>query len=218
MSGRPDYQIKHDFESTVAYFVESIHAWVSQQPELVSEKFTLLGHSMGGMFAGYYALTHPHCVNRLIFMSSVGLTNTPDWAKVPNFMQNIQSSYLATYGANFAERMLSESSFTPFDSYRIGGYYMGRAGIKKGMRRRVGEGVLSETQIEYMTTYIYQMMVCKKSSELMLSKIIRPFVYMPQSLEDRLPSLKAHKIPMAFLYGEFDWVSRDVGDRLVESG
>jgi len=218
MSGRPDYEIKHDFETTVAFFVESIHAWVSHEPELISKKFTLLGHSMGGMFAGYYALAHPECVNQLIFMSSVGLTNTPDWAKVPNVRQNIQSSCLAIYGAEFAERMMSESTLTPFDMYRIAGRRFGHAGIKSGMMRRLDKGVLSEEQIEHLTTYVYQMMVRKKSSEKMLSKIMRPFVYMPQSLEDRLHSLKAHDISMAFMYGEFDWVNRNVGDRLIESG
>lgn len=28
MSGRPNYEIKHDFDSTVAYFTDSIHAWI----------------------------------------------------------------------------------------------------------------------------------------------------------------------------------------------
>ena len=218
MSGRPDYEIKQDFETTVAFFVESIHAWVSHEPELISEKFTLLGHSMGGMFAGYYALAHPECINQLIFMSSVGLTNTPDWAKVPNVMQNIQSSCLAIYGANFAERILSESTFTPFDISRIAGRRFGRASIKSGVMKQMDKGVFSEEQIEHFTTYVYQMRVRKKSSEKMLGRVIRLFVYMPQSLEDRLHSLKAHDISMAFMYGEFDFVNRNVGDRLIESG
>mmetsp|Transcript_40746 Transcript_40746/g.53456 ORF Transcript_40746/g.53456 Transcript_40746/m.53456 type:complete len:123 (+) Transcript_40746:205-573(+) len=88
MSGRPDYEIKHDFDSTIAYFTESIHAWVAKS-ELKDQKFTLLGHSMGGMFAGWYALKYPEQVERLVFMSSVGITRTPDWANVENFKQSV---------------------------------------------------------------------------------------------------------------------------------
>ena len=50
----------------------------------------------------------------------------------------------------------------------------------------------------------------------MLSKIVRPFVYMPNPLEDHLPELK--DVPMAFMYGEYDWVNRDVADRLIDGG
>ena len=99
---------------------------------------------MGGMFAGYYALAHPESIKSLVFMSSVGITRTPEWARVENVMKNIENSRLATYGANFAESMMRESPFTPFDMYRIGGPIFGRKGIKNGMRRRLEEGVLSD--------------------------------------------------------------------------
>ena len=58
MSGRPDYEPKHDFDATIAYFTESINAYV-EQSDLRDTKFILLGHSMGGMFAGWYALKYP---------------------------------------------------------------------------------------------------------------------------------------------------------------
>ena len=80
MSGRPHYEQKHDFDATIAYFTESINAYV-EESELAGKKFILLGHSMGGMFAGWYALKFPEKVEKLIFMSSVGIRKTPDWAE-----------------------------------------------------------------------------------------------------------------------------------------
>ena len=76
-------------------------------------------------------------------MSAVGIINPPDWAQVDNVKRNISDSCLALYGANWAEEMLTESTFSPFDWYRMAGYYMGRAGIRSGMRRRIDEDILN---------------------------------------------------------------------------
>ncbi|ESU24874.1 alpha/beta hydrolase fold protein [Flavobacterium enshiense DK69] len=37
------------------------------------EKWTILGHSFGGMLAAYYATKHPHNIDKLIFSSSGGI-------------------------------------------------------------------------------------------------------------------------------------------------
>ena len=49
----------------------------------------------------------------------------------------------------------------------------------------------------------------------MIGQVIKPFVFTHKSLEDFLPELT--DIPMAFMYGEFDWVAREVADRLIDS-
>ena len=90
MSGRPDYEIKHNFDATMAYFTESIHAWVLQSNlGKEGEKYVLLGHSMGGMFAGHYALKHPENIEKLVFMSSIGIGETPDYARHDKILQTI---------------------------------------------------------------------------------------------------------------------------------
>ena len=94
----------------------------------------------------------------------------------------------------------------------------GRAGIKNGMKRRMDPAIFSgDQEMEYLTTYVYQMMIKKKSSEIMVNKLIKPFVFTHKALEEFLPELR-DKVPMAFMYGEYDWVDREVGDRLVDSG
>ena len=87
-----------DFDSTIAYFTESIHAWV-QQTGLgqKGEKFSLVGHSMGGMFIGYYALKHPELIESLIFMSSVGISTAPDFLQPDAVIKSLDGR-LARYG------------------------------------------------------------------------------------------------------------------------
>ena len=50
----------------------------------------------------------------------------------------------------------------------------------------------------------------------MISRILTPFVYTHKALEDMLHELP--QIPIAFMYGECDWVNRATGDRLISSG
>lgn len=72
-----------------------------------------------------------------------------------------------------------------------------------------------QEEIEHLRDYIYQMLVRRKSSEVVVSRMFAPFVYAKKPLEDRLGSLG---IPMAFIFGEYDWVGRAGADRLVDSG
>lgn len=49
-SGRPDYT-QMDYESTVDYFVDSLHAWAEKTNIAASGQYYLLGHSFGGYIA-----------------------------------------------------------------------------------------------------------------------------------------------------------------------
>ena len=71
---------------------------------------------MGGLFVGHYALKYPENIERIVFMSSVGITVTPEFAK-PDVINPTLSSGLARYGSDWALRQLN-NNFSPFDSYR----------------------------------------------------------------------------------------------------
>ena len=189
MSGRPDYEIKHNFDATMAYFTESIHAWVLQSNlGKEGEKYVLLGHSMGGMFAGHYALKYPENIEKLVFMSSIGISETPDFMKHENMLQNLDGC-LAKYGANFmySHTQGKEISFTPFDFYRMAGSRLAMNGIQKGMERRMNPAIFDGPyEIHNLATYVHQMMIRKKSSELCLSRLLGPFTFTQKCLETEL--------------------------------
>ena len=71
-------------------------------------------------------------------------------------------------------------------------------------------------EINNLATYVHQMMIRKKSSELCLSRLLGLFAFTQKSLETDLGQLNA--TPMAFMYGEYDWVNRATADKLIESG
>lgn len=126
---------------------------------------------------------------------------------------------MARYGGRWAEKVLTEEPFSPLDNYRFIGERLAKNGIKNGTKRRMSLSVFDggEAELDSLTTYVYQMMVKKRSSEIFLHRVLRPFVYTVKNLEELLPEI-GDRIPMAFMYGEFDWVNRDTGDRLIKTG
>lgn len=77
-SGRPTGLKLDSFDSSLAYFLDSINKW-TQVSGLGQngDKFYLLGHSMGGLISGHYAVKYPHQIEKLILMSSVGISERP---------------------------------------------------------------------------------------------------------------------------------------------
>ena len=88
--------------------------------------------------------------------------------------------------------IMAEHPWTPFDFYRMSGDRFGRRGIYNGLKRRMDPAIFEggETEINHLTTYVYQMMVRKKSSELCLNRIMMPFAFTRVALEPKLPQLK----------------------------
>ena len=55
-------------------------------------------------------------------------------------------------------------------------------------------------------------MLRKKSSETGITVILGPFAYARKPLIERVEQLK---MPIAFMYGEFDWMERETADNLL---
>ena len=53
----------------------------------------------------------------------------------------------------------------------------------------------------------------RKSSETAVFQLLAPMAYSESPLCHKLPSAR---FPIAFLYGEYDWVNREGADKLVE--
>ncbi|KAL2165077.1 hypothetical protein VTH06DRAFT_373 [Thermothelomyces fergusii] len=84
-SSRPPFRIrardpKEKIAEAEAWFVDALEEWRKIRK---IEKFTLLGHSLGGYLAVSYALKYPGRLNKLILASPVGVPEDP-WAIDPS--------------------------------------------------------------------------------------------------------------------------------------
>ena len=55
----------------------------------------------------------------------------------------------------------------------------------------------------------------RRSTEKCVYKLLAPMAYSEQPLCHKLPSLGK---PVAFMYGEYDWVNRDIADNMIAMG
>lgn len=79
-SSRPPFRIKakdpkEKIEEAESFFVDALEEWRKIRN---IEKFTLLGHSLGGYLAVSYALKYPGHLNKLILASPVGIPDDPN--------------------------------------------------------------------------------------------------------------------------------------------
>jgi len=82
LSSRP--QVKFGTAETyLDFMVNSIEAW---RKAVNLNKFYLLGHSLGGYFAGVYALRYPQHITRLTLLSAVGITDTTEGGRITERM------------------------------------------------------------------------------------------------------------------------------------
>jgi cardiolipin-specific phospholipase len=84
-SSRPPFKIsakdrEGKIRETENWFVDALEEW---RVERKIERFTLLGHSLGGYMAVCYALKYPGRLNKLILASPVGIPEDPSAANEP---------------------------------------------------------------------------------------------------------------------------------------
>ena len=84
-----------------------------------------------------------------------------------------------------------------------------------GLKRRIGEDILTPEEQDVFTEYILQMGMRKKSTELCVYKLLAPMAYAQEPLCQKLPQLGK---PIAFMYGEFDWVGSQVAYTMLNEG
>ncbi|KAL9048004.1 MAG: hypothetical protein Q9162_007890 [Coniocarpon cinnabarinum] len=78
-SSRPSFKVyakdrQGKIDEAEAWFVDSLEEWRKQRG---IDRFTLLGHSLGGYMAVAYALKYPGHLNKLILASPVGVPEDP---------------------------------------------------------------------------------------------------------------------------------------------
>ncbi|GLB03877.1 alpha/beta hydrolase domain-containing protein 4 [Aspergillus tubingensis] len=113
-STRPPFRIKakereQAIEEAEAWFVDALEEWRVKRN---IDRFTLLGHSLGGYMAVAYALKYPGRLNKLILASPVGIPEDPYAvrAEMPAPNESTMANELTQNQRNIAE---SASSVPP---------------------------------------------------------------------------------------------------------
>ena len=193
-SSRPPF-FADTTEETEQFFVQSLEEF---RNKMGLERFILLGHSFGGYVAGCYALAFPECVTQLLFLSPVGVKQKP-----PEFSFE-KSLMAADWKFRTFWRALSYlwlKNITPSSMLRRSGP-LSRRLLRFYTRRRLL--ALQGEELDAMEDYLEQMCLLPGSGEYGLIYILEPGAYARKALSARLGAVT---VPMAFFYGEHDWIS-----------
>ena len=75
--------------------------------------------------------------------------------------------------------------------------------------------VFKPDERELFIEWIVQVGMRPKSTETCVFKLLAPMAFSNEPLGPKLEQLN---IPIYFMYGEWDWMTRDVADKLIEEG
>lgn len=194
LSSRPPFS-SHTLEDSEQFFLGSFEAF--REAEQLGP-FVLAGHSFGGYLAGCYATQYPQHVSSLVFISAVGVPTMPSEY---NYFTELS-------GKSWKERWLFKAivylwvrDVTPMAVIRRFGYFSS-FGIRKYCKHRVE--LTDPEEHRLIEEYYTQMLLLPESGELALSNILRPGGWAVDPLCKRMSGLE---IPMAFYFGDRDWVN-----------
>ncbi|RUS30953.1 Alpha/Beta hydrolase protein [Jimgerdemannia flammicorona] len=188
-SSRPRYCLGEDPVKAQRWWVESLEAW---RRAMGIEKFTLVGHSMGGFVSASYALEYKDRLDKLILLSAIGL----------------QGFTLSTTPSPFPlhTRLLISSlwSLTPQRLLTL----LPTARVLRILSSRrsdtiscFGFGEDDDTVVRY----IYHLATSQPvSGEVAFTRLLTPTKAWHLPLRERLRDLSG--LDVALVYGQFDWI------------
>ncbi|AOW06407.1 Alpha/Beta hydrolase protein [Yarrowia lipolytica] len=219
------------------YFIDAIEDW--RQVRKI-EKFTLMGHSMGGYLAAAYAFKYPERVEKLILVSPVGVERSGD-------VEVDDSASLLQGAKEIAAQPVPDERLFPAITHDEGmkvhpGAIPPQEKIHWLMKylwthhyspfmliRQAPPGVgvrlmsawslwrfqdLSEEDRMKLHLYSYKLMDSKASGELALTRLLKPVALARMPLLDRLDKIKC---PTMWMYGEKDWMNAEAGAEATQT-
>lgn len=209
-SSRPAFRIKaKDPKEKIAeaesFFVDALEEWRKIRN---IEKFTLLGHSLGGYLAVSYALKYPGHLNKLILASPVGIPEDPFATNAE--LPEPESSTLANEFTQTQESIVRQGSdgsvkqapkvprrvlpgwlvwlwdtnaISPFSLIRIGGP-LGPRFVSGWTSRRFNH--LPPEEADTLHIYAYNLFRQKGSGEFALTYLLAPGAYARNPLINRI--------------------------------
>ncbi|RUP50277.1 Alpha/Beta hydrolase protein [Jimgerdemannia flammicorona] len=219
-SSRPRYCLGEDPVKAQRWWVESLEAW---RRAMGIEKFTLVGHSMGGFVSASYALEYKDRLDKLILLSAIGKQIHHSFTIFDNFFPypsptplslslyaqpGLQGFTLSTTPSPFPlhTRLLISSlwSLTPQRLLTL----LPTARVLRILSSRrsdtiscFGFGEDDDTVVRY----IYHLATSQPvSGEVAFTRLLTPTKAWHLPLRERLRDLSG--LDVALVYGQFDWI------------
>ena len=212
------------------WFVDALEEWRAAKK---IERFTLLGHSLGGYLAVSYANRYPGHLKKLILASPVGVPENPyavnaalpepTESTLHNEVTQSQESTVKSNEPPATRRKfpgwfvwLWDSNFSPFQFMRMAGP-LGPKFVSAWTSRRFAH--LPPEQSQALHEYCFTVFTSKGSGEYALGHILAPGAYARRPIINRIQDVgrgeftkpdgtkaKETGIPVVFMYGENDWM------------
>lgn len=115
----PDGDFFHETTTQYTHDLEDVIAFVKQQP-WGTQPLTIVGHSMGGLVASWYARTHTSEVSRLVLLAPAVSWKMMWWAWLPLALVDLVRGHrkmLGIDGRDFALHLGWWRDFFHFDGY-----------------------------------------------------------------------------------------------------
>lgn len=211
------------------WFIDALEEWRIARG---LDRFTLLGHSLGGYLATAYALKYPGRVKKLILASPVGIPRNPyaEQQPLPSNPPKDQSHPPppTTTGMD-ADLLIDpsspeppspdpprrkmpgwvsylwESNISPFSLVRWSGP-LGPRLVSGWTSRRFS--FLPEPESAALHTYAYSLFRQRGSGEYALAFLLAPGAYARHPLLERIGAVG---VPTVLMYGEVDWMDVNGG-------
>ncbi|KAF4318702.1 hypothetical protein JM18_006546 [Phytophthora kernoviae] len=192
------------------FIVGSFEKW---RQELKLEQFALCGHSMGAIFASSYVVKNPEHVS---VPSPAGMPHPPP-PPDPTTEEG------KAVNRSWLRRMIFlawERGMTPMSLARFVGPY-GPKLVQNVVHRRasfMSEGSAmrdGRVDLTELGDYIYNNWALKSSGERAMTTHLAPGAHAIRPLVDLLTPENV-KMPLTFIYGEYDWMDYRHGQGIVE--
>lgn len=196
-STRPPFKIKatnrqEAITEAENWFIDALEEWrVKRQ----IDRFTLMGHSMGGYVAAAYALKYPGRLNKLILVSPVGIPEDPYAVNeaMPSENENDNGSNDRQSNTNAVPRRLPrfvtylwDANVSPFSFVRWSGP-LGPGLVSRWTSRRFAH--LPADEAAALHDYTYSIFRLRGSGEYALTHLLAPGAYARSPLINRIQGI-----------------------------
>lgn len=186
--------------------VEELELW---RKAMGIDRFSVLGHSMGGYIAACYAERYPDRIEVLFLASPAGVPDEPKgWTQSLKEKMGVKAS-VALY--------FWKKGWSPFAAVRAADIFgKGKGFIEKYVSRRYDKKTpwsCPKLLVEYIHANFSR---SPSAGDYTHAAFLKPGAWAKSPLNQRIPLMKIHKV--VFMYGDNDWMNpkhaMDLRDRM----